>query len=44
MLNFDIKVSKRAELTSKSLARILSVIDAHHVEQQFPLDRIRDVH
>jgi|GEM_PF-3326158 len=44
MLNFDIKVGKRAELMSKSLARILSEIDAHHVERQFPLDRIRDVH
>jgi len=44
ILNFDIKMGKRAEITSTSLAKIISQIDAHSVERMFPLDRIRDVH
>lgn len=44
IFNFDIKMGKRAEITSTSLAKILSQIDAHSVERMFPLDRIRDVH
>ncbi len=44
IFNFDIKMGKRAEITSKSLAEILSQIEAHPVERQLPLDRVRDVH
>jgi hypothetical protein len=44
IFNFDLKMGKRAELTSKSLAGILSETDANPVEREFPLDNIRDVH
>jgi hypothetical protein len=44
IFNFDIKMGKRAEITSKSLAEFLSQIEAHPIERQLPLDRIRDVH
>lgn len=44
MLNFDIKMSKRAELTSKTLRDIFEQVQASPVEQSFPLSRVRDVH
>lgn len=44
MLNFDVKMGKRAELTSKSMAAIFSDIETAPRERKFSLDRIRDVH
>jgi len=43
--NFDIKMGKRAEVTSESLVKIFAQISDHRIKQdtRFPLD-IRDVH
>ena len=42
--NFDIRISKRSELTSKSMANYLKQIEcAPNDERQFPFDRIRNV-
>jgi len=44
LLNFDVKIGKRAELSSKSLLDIFEQIERDPIERSFPLDRIRDVH
>jgi len=44
LLNFDIKMGKRAEVSSESLGKIFAEIDARPIERSFPIDRIRDVH
>ena len=43
LLNFDIKMAKRAELTSETLGRILMQVEQRPVEGSFDLDRIRHV-
>lgn len=42
-LNFDIKLAKRCEVTSTTLAAIHAHIEENPVEDCFPLDRIRNV-
>ena len=43
ILNFDIKMAKRADLTSKTLKQILSETKKNPVEGNFDLDRVRHV-
>lgn len=43
ILNFDIKMAKRVEVTSKTLSAIHDQVEQNPVENLFPLDRIRNV-